>query len=70
LSLRGTSYPRGGGESGTEDVSSGEGLNESVGAAALVDAITDAGGASTAAGPISDSTIAASGSAALRHVQE
>jgi hypothetical protein len=70
LSRLGTRYPRGGGESGTEDDSSGEGLNERVRAAGFAGALTEAERASTAAGPISDSAIPASGSAALRHEHE
>jgi hypothetical protein len=64
-----TSYARGGGESGTEDDSSGAGLIEFANAAASVGAISEAERASTAAGPISDAAIAASGSDVPRHEQ-
>jgi len=65
--VAGRSYPRGGGESGTEDDSSGAGLNEVANAAVSVGASGEADGASTAAGPISASAIAARGSEVLPH---
>jgi hypothetical protein len=65
-----TSYPRGGGESGADDDSSGSELDRHTQATASVGGITEAKGASTAAGPSSDSAIAARGSAVLRHEQE
>jgi hypothetical protein len=67
--VAGRSYPRGGGESGTEDDSSGAGLNEVAKTKASVGAISEAERTRTAAGPISDSAIVARGSAALLHEQ-
>jgi hypothetical protein len=45
-------------------------LNSGAQAAAFVGAISEVEGASTAAAPISDAAIAASGSDVLRHEQE
>ena len=67
---RGTSYPRGGGESGTEDESRGAGRNAGSEAAPFAGPRTAAAGASTAGGPISDAAIAAIGSDVLRQEQE
>jgi hypothetical protein len=69
LSLIETSYPRGGGESGTEDDSSGVGSKVNEQAPAFIGAASGAGGVRTAGGPISDAAIAAIGSAVLRQEQ-
>lgn len=68
--VAGRCYARGGGESGTEDDSSGAGLRGSATAARVVGAIIEVEDASTAAGPTIDAVIAPSGSDVLRHEHE
>ena len=65
-----TSYPRGGGESGVENDSSGSKATSRVQDVSFASATKDVEGASTAAGPISEAAIAASGSEVLRHEHE
>ena len=63
-------YARGGGESGTEEESSGSGSNAADRGAAGAGTMAESDGASTAAGPMSEAVIAATGSDVGRHEQE
>jgi len=67
--VAGRHYPRGGGESGVRDDSSGSGLNGVSESSAASCAIIDNDGPSTAAGPIKNAVIAATGSEVLRQEQ-